>query len=373
MKRTNTAKWIEEKKTWRIDVQKNKVRRSFYSSTPGRAGQREANAKADEWLEIDKGEEDRLRLTVIDAYAEWKESIKMRTSTANWKPAINRMDKWLIPQIGHIKVSALTEQHLQNVIDHAYKKGGLSAKSLRNIRGDISSFMKFCRKSSYTELRPEDLEIPRGAEKKKKRILTPAEVAIVFSSSRTVWMRREMQDRYIYAYRLLISEGLRPGELLAIKRSSIRGDEIEIEESYNSLQEVTKGKNENARRKIKLSRYGMEAVEGQLAMLKKEGIISPLLFPAEDGGYVNHNCLRNNWYRYCEHNGIKRVTLYELRHTFVSILKDMPEGLKKITVGHSANMDTEGIYAHEIEGDRELAATFVTSAFDRILDKPKAK
>ena len=50
-KRTNTAKWNGTR--WRIDVQKDGIRKSFYSSKKGRNGQREANKKADEWLEED--------------------------------------------------------------------------------------------------------------------------------------------------------------------------------------------------------------------------------------------------------------------------------------------------------------------------------
>ena len=50
-KRTNTAVWEEKYQRWRIAVQKDGVRKQFYSSTPGRTGQREANAKADQWLD----------------------------------------------------------------------------------------------------------------------------------------------------------------------------------------------------------------------------------------------------------------------------------------------------------------------------------
>lgn len=50
-KRTNTAQWEAKYNRWRIAVQKDGVRRQFYSSTPGRTGQREANAKADVWLD----------------------------------------------------------------------------------------------------------------------------------------------------------------------------------------------------------------------------------------------------------------------------------------------------------------------------------
>ena len=53
MKRTNTAKWMEKQQRWQINVQKDGVRKSFYSGTPGRTGQREANRKADLWLDED--------------------------------------------------------------------------------------------------------------------------------------------------------------------------------------------------------------------------------------------------------------------------------------------------------------------------------
>ena len=50
-KRTNTAVWIEKENRWCVSVQKNGQRKRFYSGTPGRTGQREANAKADAWLD----------------------------------------------------------------------------------------------------------------------------------------------------------------------------------------------------------------------------------------------------------------------------------------------------------------------------------
>ena len=50
-KRTNTAQWVESTQRWRVSVQKDGVRKQFYSNKPGRTGQREANAKADAWLD----------------------------------------------------------------------------------------------------------------------------------------------------------------------------------------------------------------------------------------------------------------------------------------------------------------------------------
>lgn len=50
-KRVNTAQWMEKQQRWQIKVQKDNERKTFYSSKPGRTGQREANAKADAWLD----------------------------------------------------------------------------------------------------------------------------------------------------------------------------------------------------------------------------------------------------------------------------------------------------------------------------------
>ena len=48
--RRSEAIWIESKGYWEIKVQKNGVRVSRRSSTPGRKGKHEAEAKADKWL-----------------------------------------------------------------------------------------------------------------------------------------------------------------------------------------------------------------------------------------------------------------------------------------------------------------------------------
>ena len=61
------------------------------------------------------------------------------------------------------------------------------------------------------------------------------------------------------------------------------------------------------------------------------------------------------------------VSLYELRHTYVSVNKEMPEGLRKMTIGHSQDMDTEGTYGHQMAGDLAKAAAFTEEAFSEII------
>lgn len=41
----------------------------------------------------------------------------------------------------------------------------------------------------------------------------------------------------------------------------------------------------------------------------------------------------------------------------------MPEALKKMIMGHSKSMDTEGVYGHEKQGDRAKAAGYIDASF----------
>lgn len=102
--RTNSAKWTGTR--WRIDVQKDGQRKSFYSSKPGRTGQREANAKADKWLETGVAP---TSMRVEVAYALWYATQQQTTGEGNCQNIASRWRQWIGPNIGRKKLSNLTE------------------------------------------------------------------------------------------------------------------------------------------------------------------------------------------------------------------------------------------------------------------------
>lgn len=111
MKRTNTAKWIESAGRWQINVQKNGVRKTFTSAKPGRTGQREANKKADEWLDIGVKTE---RIKVSDAWEQLLQQKKL-VSDAEYKNMASFGRSHLLPAIGIKSVKAVTEQDFQKI------------------------------------------------------------------------------------------------------------------------------------------------------------------------------------------------------------------------------------------------------------------
>lgn len=356
-RRTNTAAWDEKNKRWKINVQRDGVRRSFYSSTPGRAGQREANGKADAWLDGGISNDNKR---VADLYAEFLASKRESTCKSNADGIEYRYRDFIGPVIGKKRLYAVTEVDLQSCINKAYKSRNLSAKSLKSIRGDLTAFMKFCRLKKATTLYPESLTIPASAKRSVKRILQPDDLVKLFDSDRVKLRGKECTEEYIHAFRVAVLTGMRPGEMIGLEWADITGNQVHISRSVNIHGETTQGKNRNAIRTVILSDLALQEIEAQ--RLITGGAKTVFEIPST-------GTLYKHWKRYCECNDIEPISLYEMRHTFVSVAQNLPEGLVKKVVGHSQSMDTWGVYAHVMDGQQEATAQKIGDVFDVILNR----
>lgn len=308
--RTNTAQWQEKYQRWRIAVQKDGVRKFFYSSTPGRTGQREANAKADAWLEngvaVKSGR-------VENVYLQWLDDLKLTTSAGNWKPVESRWRIWVLPEIGKKRVNALTDRDLQTIINKA-AAAGKSRKTLQLLAADLRSFCKYCRRAKLSIFLPEDVQIPASARYKGKSVLQPADLVKLFSVDSTLYRGKRVPDDYIHAYRFQVLTGLRPGELLGLRWADIHGSTVNVCRAVNVHGEETRGKNDNAVRSFVLSGLARAVLEQQRAVTGAGD--SVFCIEGEHRYYKRWRC-------YCEANGIAPVSVYELRHTFVSVVKTL--------------------------------------------------
>ena len=358
-KRTNTAVWFEKYGRWQIKVQKDGQRRTFTSSKPGRTGQREANRKADAWL--DDGIE-KPRQKVGQGYPRVLEEKRQTTSRSNWEPMESRWRVHINPVLCNKPVAALSEQDLQNVINKAFARSGLSHKSLCSLRADLTAFVKYCRKARLLTLLPESLTIPTTAAKPEKTILQPCDFVVLFNTDQTSYRGKTVKDPLVHAYRLAVLTGLRPGELRGLCWRDVKGDRLELHRSINHYQEITRGKNDNARRVVELSALARRELAAQRQESGPAGPNDPVFDIPTDKYFAAHLA------RFCACNGLPACTPYELRHTFVSIAKVLPAGLVKSLVGHSADMDTFGVYGHELEDDADRRTAALNEMFSRLLE-----
>ena len=331
----------------------------------------EANAKADEWLLLGKSKINasmsfEQELTKYNQYYLELECTRKGISVptapknrdyGNKRVEISCLSSWGT-KLSKKKITKLQDADIQAILDEAQAQNK-AKKTITNIRSAFESFLKFCRQRGWTDYRMDEVKVPAGARAKGKTILQPDYLKTLFTNDQTMWRGKVRFDPEIYAYRFAVLTGLRPGELLALDVEDWEGDVLHIRGSINDSGMATKGKNENAIRDVRLFEEAKEQVEKQCQLTgRKRG----KMFDFE-----TQLQFRGRWYTYCNHNGIPHITPYELRHTFVSIAQQLPDGLVKPIVGHSKNMDTFGVYGHGVDGYDTIASQQLSKVFKELL------
>ena len=368
--RTNTAKWLEKYNRWQIKVQKDGERKTFTSSTKGRRGQLEANAKADKWLNNNLINQN-MRVQELSALYMEEKALNVGTSRTNNIKSMFKVN--ILPALKNKKVSVLCEQDLQNVLNKMYK-GGHAYRYISECKKTLLDFMKFARKNNLTVLFPESLTINKNAPKTEKDTLQPIDIIKLFKSSSTLYNKKETFDMYIYAYRFMVLTGLRRGELVGLMWSDLMADingdvVLYMQRAINENMEITEGKTKNSKRTIYLEDLAVNILEQQKQMQKDMNIQSEYIFSNKYGEFITPN---NLWYRfsvYAKYNKLSTHTLHELRHTFISVssTENVPLQALKELVGHSPKMDTLGTYGHTINGEIKKASKKINNKYKEIL------
>ena len=105
------AQYLPKKEIWKINIQKDGVRKSFYSKTPGTKGRKECAARAAEWYLSDGSVNISARTTVDDLFARYIQDKELET-TDTYNIA-NRYKNHIAPVIGRVRIQQLTKQDLK--------------------------------------------------------------------------------------------------------------------------------------------------------------------------------------------------------------------------------------------------------------------
>lgn len=344
--RQNEAVWLDKYGYWRIQVQKDGKRKAFYSSKAGTRGKAEAERKADKWL---KDGEEHKTVRFEQLKDEYLSHLRTANGTAH-KTREEQVIRLYLPWAGR-KISSLTNIDYQEAIDACVegREKPLSARTCGHVRTTIQALYRYARKAGYKMAEPFGLTIPRAATKGQRTILQTDGIKKVFADN----------SYYAPIFRFIIITGLRPGEVCGLQKADLQDATLTIRRARNMHGELTTGKNENARRTIVLPQQA-------LGCIRPNG--TEWLFVNAHGRPLDERALYSAWQRARERLGLGTVSLYELRHTMISMCKDdLPLAMLKQVVGHSGSMDTLGTYGHEKTGEKQTAAAMIEKVFSEIV------
>lgn len=369
MKKLTDPIWNAEQKRWIKSVKIDGKTKKVYSTIHGSRGKAECKRLA---MALREGHEEKYNWPLDRCFELFLNDVEIRlgkdSETYIQHEKHGRL--YILPVLGLYRVSQITEQDWQNVIYRAkptrksVKTGKLlreqlSKKSLSNIRGTITTFCRFAKRNRMIDEDqiPEDIEIPKSAPKIGRKVMNKQDLKLL-------WVYK---DWYTNDFLLMALAGLRPGEVYGLHKSDIKDRWLKVNRAINRLRKITDGKNDNAERPLLLCRQAYKVIQMQLEKIK--GLETDWLFPDPEGHMVKPHRAYKHFETFRDAHGLD-VSPQSLRHTFVSFgKKSIPEGLLQQYCGHSEDMDTFGVYGHQLEDDMDETVKHLDDIFSFLDDE----
>ena len=350
------AVWMEKEKRWSLRCQVDGVQKRFTSSRPGIAGKKEVMKKYRAFMYGETYE----NLLFSEAWARFLEYIIDKNGKTESYINLEKYGRlYILPRLQKRMLNTCGLSDFQQCISKARRTSGgtapLSRRTLRNLKATIMQFVHFAVANGYMEPLRGQLYIPAAAPSTERVILQPDDIARLFDGPANDW--------YINIFRFALVTGLRTGEVLGIQSGDIKNNVLTINRAINCRNQITEGKNKNARRRIYLNKIARRIINEN--QFRNGRLATPWIFCSKTGGPLSQSTLRNAWLKIAEERQLPGCP-YSLRHTFISLLKnEMPEAMLKSIVGHSASMDTYGIYGHVVNGEMEAASRIIDINFEK--------
>ena len=347
--------WLPNENRWSMRVSVNGISKRFTSSKPGIAGKKDVLKKYRAFFEGEAFE----NLLFSDAWARFLDYIIDKNGKGEAYINLEKYGRlYILPKLGKKLLSTCTLPDFQECISKARRSSGgtapLSRRTLKNLKASIMQFVHYAVACGYMDPLRGALYIPKTAPSNERVILQPDDIARLFTpSTAATW--------YVNIFRFALVTGLRTGEVLGIQNGDIQNNVLTIKRAVNCRNQITEGKNQNARRQIYLNKIARRIISEN--QFRNGKLATPWVFCSKTGAPLSQSSLRKAWIRLAEEKNLPG-TPYSLRHTFVSLLKnEMPEAMLKSILGHSSTMPTYEIYGHVVNGEAEAAAKIIDINF----------
>lgn len=304
---------------------------------------------------------------IVEKYINWCKYNEKRAYNTIAKK-ISRYKNHLIPYIGKMQITKVSEKDII-LIHEKLEKSYLQNESKRNIHKEISAFFNWCVLQNIIRNSPIRNIKNFPKQKKEMKYWTPEEF-IKFRN-----YLESIDSYWSKTIHLLTTIGIalgdRIGETRVLRYNSIKNNQIEISHSINydtsSNDKDSSTKNYQSQRLIDISNNVIEET------FKYKDLISnyfPTKVTEEDYIFMNpisklpysDTVLRKHFYKFCDEAKVKRIRLYDLRHTSVALLMSEDWELYHISerLGHKNYSTTVEKYGHLSNNTKQKIANSIS-------------
>ncbi len=246
------------------------------------------------------------------------------------------IDRYIKPQCGHLKVNAMTRQHVVQ-LHNAMRHTPIQANRMVNTLSKIFTL------AEQWEMRTLNtnpcIKFPRFKETPKERFLTDTEMERLGDTLRCLEQEKKESPYMTALVRILMLTGARLGEILNAK-----WEWVDMQRGLLTLPDSKTGK-----RIIKLG----AAIDVLEKLPRVAGNPYIIVGEVEGKQMVKPN---RQWRRIRQHAGLGDVRMHDLRHTYASVLAMQGESMLVVAklLGHRQLRTTER-YAHIGNNPLDLA------------------
>jgi integrase len=323
------------------------------------------------------------KMTLGEWLDKWLEGKKANLSPSTYVGYENHVRVHLKPDLGHIRLQALKPVHLKTFYSDLAKKpvrlsgrgkrkAGtphptklLSAKTQAYTHAVLHGALEEAYKLELIHRNPSDIVKPEAKEEARNHKASTAWTA----EEAATFLAFAKGNKFYEMFYILLSLGLRRGEMLGIRWSNIDlvNGRMKIVETVNSVAgKIVIGtpKTQKSKRTLKLP---SDVVDVLLAHKEKQKLehsslgIRPekdFVFTSLVGTPINPHKIDDVFNSIISAASLRRIRVHDLRHTHASLARRQGVSLEVVSerLGHSRSSFTADVYRHTFEDEMDAGA-----------------
>jgi integrase len=308
-------------------------------------------------------------MTVETLLGEWlaaKKSEGLRPATIAQYSKI--VDAWLVPNVGGIQAAKLSPRQAQGLVDTLRASGGRNGAPLSSRSVQLAIVVLKAAATWATETRILGRDPLLGFKRPKSKAAKDATAAWTVDEARA-FLSSVSNDRLLAAWSLLLTRGLRRGELAGLRWDAVdlEGRSLRITRTrvlVDGQPVDSEPKTDAGKRRVPLDDHLVARLRshktGQRAEHMKAGVIwsdRGYVFTDELGEPLHPEYLSTRFETLTDRAKLRRIRLHDLRHTAASqmIAAGAPPKVVAELLGHASPTITQTIYQHVMPGMSEAA------------------